>query len=200
MKRYAMAIDLEACVGCSACSVACTMENDVPIGIHRLWIRNTELGTFPNLTVEFRPEQCNHCEDAPCVPVCPTGCCYVTEDGIVDIDARKCIACSACIAACPYDARSMHPSGHVTKCDFCRHRLEEGRLPACVETCPTLARSFGDLSDPNSPVSQAIRAADRVDVLRPEMGVGPNVYYLNAPATFGLTRALDLLGEEGAHR
>jgi Fe-S-cluster-containing dehydrogenase component len=199
MKRYAMAIDLKACVGCSACSVACTMENDVPVGIHRLWIRNTEIGAFPNLTVEFRPEQCNHCEEAPCVPVCPTGCCYVTEDGIVDIDAHKCIACSACIAACPYDARSMHPDGYVTKCDFCRHRLEEGRMPACVETCPTLARSFGDLNDPNSAVSQAIRNADTVDVMRPELGVGPNVYYLNAPANFGLIEALDLLGEEGAH-
>lgn len=200
MKRYAMAIDLKACVGCSACSVACTMENDVPIGIHRLWIRNTTIGSFPDLTVEFRPEQCNHCEDAPCVPVCPTKCCYITEDGIVDIDAHKCIACSACIAACPYDARSMHPDGYVTKCNFCRHRLEEGRLPACVETCPTLARSFGDLNDPNSAVAHALRDADRVDVLRPEQGVGPNVYYLNAPADFGLIEALDLIGEEGAHR
>ena len=199
MKRYAMAIDLKACVGCSACSVACTLENEVPIGIHRLWIRNTEVGEFPNLTVEFRPEQCNHCEDHPCVPVCPTGCCYVTEDGIVDIDSKKCIACSACIAACPYDARSMHPDGYVTKCNFCRHRVEEGKMPACVETCPTLARSFGDLNDPNSPVSQAIRNAARVDVLRPEQGVGPNVYYLNAPASFGLTDVLDLAAEKGVH-
>ena len=199
MKRYAMTIDLKACVGCSACSVACTMENNVPIGRHRLWIRNTEVGTFPDLTVEFRPEQCNHCEDPPCVPVCPTGCCYVTEDGIVDIEANKCIACSACIAACPYDARFMHPGGYVQKCDFCRHRLEEGKLPACVETCPTLARSFGDLSDPDSAVSHAIRNADRVDVLRPEQGVGPNVYYLNAPHRFGLIEALDVLAEGGAH-
>jgi Fe-S-cluster-containing dehydrogenase component len=198
MKRYAMTIDLKACVGCSACSVACTMENNVPIGLHRLWIRNTEVGTFPDLTVEFRPEQCNHCEDPPCVPVCPTGCCYVTEDGIVDIEAHKCIACSACIAACPYDARFMHPEGYVSKCNFCRHRLEEGKMPACVDTCPTLARAFGDLSDPNSAVSQAIRDADRVDVLRPEQGIGPNVYYLNAPSRFGLIEALDLIGEEGA--
>jgi len=87
----------------------------------------------------------------------------------------------------------MHPAGYVSKCDFCRHRLEEGRLPACVETCPTLCRSFGDLSDPNSDVSIAIRNARRVDVLRPEQGTGPNLYYLNAPASFGLTR------EEAVH-
>lgn len=199
MKRYAMAIDLASCVGCSACSIACTMENDVPIGTHRLWIRNTTVGTFPDLAVEFRPEQCLHCENPPCVPVCPTGCCYVTEDGIVDIDTKKCIGCSACIAACPYDARFMHPDGYVSKCDFCRHRLEEGRLPACVETCPTLCRSFGDLNDPNSAVSVAIRNADRVDVLRPEQGTGPNLYYLNAPATFGLTSQIGQSAGEGAH-
>jgi Fe-S-cluster-containing dehydrogenase component len=194
MSRMAMAIDLAACVGCAACAVACKMENEVPLGVNRLWIRNTEVGTFPNLTVEFRPEQCLHCENPPCVPVCPTGCCFVREDGIVDIEPHKCIACGACIAACPYDARYMDPRGYVSKCDFCKHRVEEGQVPACVETCPTLCRSFGDLDDPFSAVSIAIRNARRVDVLRPGLGTEPNLYYLNAPASFGL------VGEEGARR
>lgn len=193
MKRYAMAIDLAACVGCSACSVACTMENKVPIGLHRLWIRETTLGTFPDLMVEFRPEQCLHCEDPPCVPVCPTNASFVTEDGIVGVDPQTCIACGACRAACPYGARYVHPDGYVDKCDFCAHRIAEDRLPACVETCPTLCRTFGDLNDPNSDVSVAIREACRVDVLRPEEGTGPNLYYLNAPARFGLTQQV------GAH-
>jgi Fe-S-cluster-containing dehydrogenase component len=192
MSRYAMAIDLAACVGCAACSVACSMENEMPVGTHRLWIRNTTIGTFPDLVVEHRPEACLHCENPPCVPVCPTGCCFVRDDGIVDLDVRRCIGCSACIAACPYDARSMHPAGYVTKCDFCKHRVADGRAPACVETCPTLCRTFGDLMDPQSEVSVAIRQARRVDVLRPGLGTGPNLYYLNAPATFGL------VGQEGS--
>ncbi len=186
MSRYAMAIDLKACVGCAACSVACSVENEMPVGTHRLWIRNTTIGTFPDLVVEHRPEACLHCENPPCVPVCPTGCCFVTADGIVDLDVKRCIGCSACIAACPYDARSMHPAGYVTKCDFCKHRVADGRAPACVETCPTLCRTFGDLMDPQSEVSIAIRQARRVDVLRPGLGTGPNLYYLNAPAKFGL--------------
>ena len=192
MTRLAMAIDLASCVGCAACSVACKVENEVPLGVNRLWIRTPEVGTFPNLAVEMRPEACLHCENPPCVPVCPTGCCFVRADGIVDIDAKKCIACGACIAACPYDARFMDPAGYVGKCDFCKHRVDEGRMPACVETCPTLCRTFGDLDDPNSSVSVAIASAKRVDVLRPGLGTAPKLYYLNAPARYGL------VGEEGA--
>ncbi|WP_038056109.1 4Fe-4S dicluster domain-containing protein [Thermus amyloliquefaciens] len=188
MPRYAMAIDLSLCVGCAACAVACKMENQVPPGVFNLWIRERELGTYPDLVVEFRPEQCLHCENPPCVPVCPTGASYQTKDGLVLVDPKKCIACGACIAACPYDARYLHPAGYVSKCTFCAHRLEKGRLPACVETCPTYCRTFGDLDDPESPVSQALKAADRVDVLRPEQGTRPKLFYLNAPSKKGLTR------------
>ncbi len=186
MATYAMAIDLGACVGCAACSIACKVENEVPVGVNRLWIRSTEEGIFPNLSVEYRPEQCLHCDKPPCVPVCPTGCCYVAEGGLVLIDERKCIGCSACIAACPYDARYMHPSGYANKCDFCQHRIKEGRTPACVETCPTLCRYFGDLDDSDSEISVALREAGRVDVLRPELGTRPKLFYLNTPAKFGL--------------
>jgi tetrathionate reductase subunit B len=186
MTRLAMAIDLASCVGCAACAVACKVENEVPLGVHRLWIRNTTQGTFPNLTVEHRPEACLHCENPPCVPVCPTGCCFVRADGIVDLDPKRCIGCSACIAACPYDARHMLPAGYVSKCDFCQHRVADGRAPACVETCPTLCRTFGDLDDPHSTVSIALREAKRVDVLRPGLGTQPKLFYLNTPAKFGL--------------
>jgi Fe-S-cluster-containing dehydrogenase component len=188
MPRYAMTIDLSLCVGCAACAVACKMENQVPPGVHRLWIRERELGVFPDLTVEFRPEQCLHCANPPCVPVCPTGASYQTEDGLVLVDSRKCIACGACVAACPYDARYLHPAGYVDKCTFCQHRLEKGRVPACVETCPTGCRAFGDLDDPESPVVKALKEAGRVDVLRPELGTSPKLFYLNAPSKKGLTR------------
>ncbi|MFD3005092.1 4Fe-4S dicluster domain-containing protein [Thermus tengchongensis] len=188
MPRYAMAIDLSLCVGCAACAVACKMENEVPPGVFNLWIREREVGVYPDLLVEFRPEQCLHCENPPCVPVCPTGASYQTQDGLVLVDPRRCIACGACIAACPYDARYLHPAGYVSKCTFCAHRLEKGRVPACVETCPTYCRTFGDLDDPESPVSQALRAAERVDVLRPEQGTRPKLFYLNAPSKKGLTQ------------
>ena len=186
MTRYAMAIDLSACVGCAACALACKLENQVPANNHRLWIRLSESGSFPNLTLECRPEQCLHCENPPCVPVCPTGASYQTDEGLVLVDAEKCISCGACIAACPYDARFFHSDGYVSKCSFCAHRLTEGRLPACVETCPTLCRSFGDLNDPDSDISVALNEAKRIEVLKPEMGSKPKLYYLNAPASFGL--------------
>ena len=188
MPRYAMAIDLSLCVGCAACAVACKMENEVPPGVFNLWIREREVGEYPNLVVEFRPEQCLHCENPPCVPVCPTGASYQTKDGLVLVDPKKCIACGACIAACPYDARYLHPAGYVSKCTFCAHRLEKGKVPACAETCPTYCRTFGDLEDPESPVAKALKAAERVDVLRPEQGTRPKLFYLNAPSKKGLTR------------
>lgn len=188
MPRYAMAIDLSLCVGCAACAVACKMENEVPPGVFNLWIRERELGSYPHPVVEFRPEQCLHCETPPCVPVCPTGASYQTKEGLVLVDPKKCIACGACIAACPYDARYLHPAGYVSKCTFCAHRLAQGKVPACVETCPTYCRTFGDLDDPESPVSQALRAAERVDVLRPEQGTRPKLFYLNAPSKKGLSR------------
>jgi Fe-S-cluster-containing dehydrogenase component len=185
MARYAMAIDLAACVGCAACAVACKLENEVPPGEHQLWIRMREEGTFPDLAVLYRPEQCMHCDHPPCVPVCPTGASYRSEDGLVLVDPEKCIACGACVAACPYDARFFHPDGYVGKCTFCRHRIREGRLPACVETCPTLCRTFGDLDDPDSDVSIALREADRIDVLRAGQGTKPKLFYLNTPPAFG---------------
>ena len=188
MPRYAMAIDLSLCVGCAACAVACKMENEVPPGVFNLWIREREVGEYPNLVVEFRPEQCLHCENPPCMPACPTGASYQTKDGLVLVDPKKCIACGACIAACPYDARYLHPAGYVSKCTFCAHRLEKGKVPACVETCPTYCRTFGDLEDPESPVAKALKAAERVDVLRPEQGTRPKLFYLNAPSKKGLTR------------
>ncbi len=192
--RYAMSIDLSLCVGCAACAVACKMENELGPGGHRLWIREREWGAFPELAVEFRPEQCLHCENPPCVPVCPTGATYRTKEGLVLVDPSRCIACGSCVAACPYEARYIDlAKGYVEKCTFCAHRLEKGLEPACVTTCPTGCRAFGDLDDPDSPVSQALRAAGRVDVLKPEAGTQPKLFYLNAPSKKGLSR------EEVAH-
>ena len=99
------------------------------------------------------------------------------EGGIVVVTANKCIGCGACIESCPYDARYSHPDGYVDKCTFCQHRLEKGQNPACVEVCPTKCLYFGDLEDPNSDVSKALRNR-KWKTLAPEAGTKPQIYFL----------------------
>jgi Fe-S-cluster-containing dehydrogenase component len=180
MTRYAMAVDIDRCLGCEACLVACSVENGLPLGSHRVRMRETAVGTFPDVTVEYRVEQCFHCEDAPCIGVCPTGATYKTDDGIVLVDSSRCTGCKACVTACPYGMRYVHPSGFVDKCTFCDHRLGTGLDPACVETCPTGARIFGDLDDPASLVSTVIASARTSDVLMPDTNAEPSLFYLNS--------------------
>lgn len=183
MTRYAMAIDVDRCLGCEACLVACSVENEVPTGYHRVRMRETVSGHFPRLSLEFRMEQCFHCDNPPCVAVCPTGATYQREDGIVAVDPGKCTGCKACVTACPYAMRYVHPDGYIDKCDFCEHRLDTGREPACVETCPTGARIFGDVDDPASALNRALQRAGRVDVLKPETGAEPRLFYLESRFT-----------------
>jgi len=172
-----MVIDTKKCVGCSDCVVACQTENDVPMGYCRDWITEMVEGEYPLLELELRSERCNHCTDAPCVRCCPTGASHIVEGGIVLVEHDECIGCSACIEACPYDARYSHPEGYVDKCTFCHHRVEKGLKPACVSVCPTHCMHFGDLDDENSEVSRLLRERKH-KVLAPEAGTNPNVYYL----------------------
>jgi molybdopterin-containing oxidoreductase family iron-sulfur binding subunit len=199
MSRYAMAIDLARCNGCNACVIACKVEHNLPLGVLLTAILEKEVGRYPNANRVFYPVLCNHCEKPPCVPVCPTKATYRRADGIVLVDWDACIGCGACIVACPYDqrsyvadARSAHPGGALehrnpdgfkapagvpVKCDFCFHRVDAGRPPACVEACPTHARIFGRLEDGPNPLNELIsRRAART--LLPEKGTEPNVYYV----------------------
>ncbi len=177
MARYAMTVDERLCVTCNACVSACKNENQVPDGEARCWTVQEERGTFPLLSLLTRSERCNHCENAPCVSACPTSASYVAEGGIVAIDPERCIGCKACIVACPYEARYLHPDGYVDKCSFCIHRVRAGQPPACVAVCPTEALSFGDLDDPGSKVHRQLQNR-QFTVLKPEEDTRPKLFFL----------------------
>lgn len=176
----AMAVDLERCVGCQACAVACATENEAPDGFVRRRVGEAVAGdSLVDLRLQFLHMQCYHCENPPCIPACPTGATYVNRDGLCLVDYNICIGCRACVAACPYGMRYPHPRGFVDKCSLCDHRVYSGRQPACVETCPTQALTFGDLDDSRSPISRAVLEARRVEQDRPETGARPKFYILN---------------------
>ncbi|HLI05725.1 MAG TPA: 4Fe-4S dicluster domain-containing protein [Ktedonobacteraceae bacterium] len=180
MTKYAFVIDQRKCIGCHACTVACKAEHDVPIGVYRTWVKYIEKGEFPNSRRYFLVNRCNHCDDAPCVAICPTRALYKRADGIVDFDSSRCIGCKSCMQACPYDALYIDPNTHTAaKCNYCAHRTEVGLEPACVVVCPEHAIIAGDMHNPNTEIAQLL-ARQPVRVRKPEQGTGPNVYYLGA--------------------
>jgi len=178
-RRLVMVIDLRKCYGCHACSVSCKAEFNVPLGVWRTWVKQIEKGGYPNTTRPFLPRLCNHCDNPPCVKVCPVNATYAREDAAVIIDEDKCIGCKLCIPACPYNARFFNPVTRLAdKCSFCVHRVDGGVVPACVNTCPANARIFGDLNDPDSEVSKLV-STQPVQTLKPELGAKPQVFYLS---------------------
>ena len=180
--NYAWVIDQTKCIGCHACSTACKSENDVPLGVHRTWVKAVEVGQFPNVRRHFAVLRCNHCADPPCVHICPVNAMYQRADGIVDIAHDRCIGCKACMQACPYDAIHMDPTENtVAKCHFCAHRIDKGLLPACVVVCPVEALVFGDMDDPSSRVSRYLGSTP-VTVRRPEQNTQPKAFYVGAHA------------------
>ena len=191
MSKYGMVMDLDRCIGCNACVIACKVEHNTPKGLNFTKILEQEIGAYPDVKRQFLPVMCNHCDDAPCIDVCPTKATYARdEDGIVLVDWDKCIGCGACVLACPYDQRfqvfdertpfpgsvaefarpdvKRVDTGAIAKCDFCYHRIDENREPACVEVCPTNARIFGE----------ADQLADEQSwTLLPEKNTKPTVFY-----------------------
>jgi Fe-S-cluster-containing dehydrogenase component len=188
MTRFGFLIDQDTCIGCHACTVACKAEHDVPIGVNRTWVKYIESGTFPDVSRHFSVMRCNHCENAPCVTICPTGALFHRDNGIVDFDTANCIGCKSCMNACPYDALYIDPDEHTAqKCNFCAHRVEVGLQPSCVVVCPTQSIIAGDLDDPASRISQVIARND-VAVRAPEQGTRPKLFYKGAaPASLDPT-------------
>lgn len=177
--NYGFVIDNTRCIGCHACSTACKSENEVPLGVHRTWVKYVEHGAYPDVTRTFQVTRCNHCENPPCVRICPVTAMYQREDGIVEFDKDVCIGCKACMQACPYDAIHIDPDTHTAaKCHFCAHRIDAGLEPACAVVCPTEAIIAGDLDDPMSRIAQTV-AANRVTVRKPEQGTAPKVLYID---------------------
>ena len=202
MARLGMVIDLKTCVGCHSCTAACKSTNGTPPDIFFARVHEREVGEYPNARREFLPVLCNHCDEPPCVDVCPTGASYKRPDGIVAVNGDVCIGCRSCATACPYEHRHYVPpgllasgyfngdltlyekvkyrrwtEGTVIKCDFCMDRVDQGLKPACVDTCPAEARIFGDLSDPQSEPSRLLREREHFTLL-PDAGTKPSVYYL----------------------
>ena len=177
--HWGMVIDLAKCVGCDSCTVACKAENRTPPGISYNVVLEQETGTYPNVRIEALPRPCMQCENPACVSVCPVKATYRGEDGIVVIDADRCIGCKYCIAACPYNVRFINPQTRVAEnCDFCLHtKLAKGEDPACVSKCRYGALAFGDLNDPNSYVAKLLDVKDAVRV-RPYLGTEPSLRYI----------------------
>jgi Fe-S-cluster-containing dehydrogenase component len=199
-KRLGLVIDLDVCVGCHACAVNCKewntggypapLTDSDPYGadVSGVWlnrIHTYEAGDGADARTVHFPKSCLHCEDAPCVTVCPTGASYKRgEDGIVLVDEAMCIGCKLCSWACPYGAREYDAQvGVMKKCTLCIDRIyndnlpQAERVPACVATCPANARHYGDLADPQSEVSQMVADRGGFDLLA-EMGLKPTNKYL----------------------
>lgn len=186
-KRFAMLVDLRKCIGCQACTVSCSLENSPPIGQFRTTVHQYEVTSADNRPdMLMLPRLCNHCDEPPCVPVCPVQATFQREDGIVLVDNETCVGCGYCVQACPYDARFInHETQTADKCTFCEHRLEVGLLPACVESCVGGARVIGDIMDAGSEISRLMAEhRDDIKVLKPDMETAPHVFYIGLPDEF----------------
>ncbi len=210
MTRWAMVADLRRCVGCQTCTAACRHANATPPEVQWRRVLDMEFGEYPEVHRAFVPVGCQHCDDPPCMTVCPSKATKKRADGIVTIDYDLCIGCAYCAIACPYQARykTLKPTfaygapmdneierrddarlGVATKCTFCVDRIDAGlangqvpgvdpeATPACVNACISKAMTFGDLDDPESPVSQVL-AKNRHFRMHEELGTGPGFYYV----------------------
>ena len=198
-KRWGLMIDVNKCASdCTACVSACKTENgweghgDPEQAAQ--WIRKVTLKDKATGHETSMPVMCQHCEEPPCVDVCPTGASFKRVDGIVLVDKHTCIGCRYCMMACPFKARSFvhepttnqkehapRGNGTVESCTLCVHRVDEGRIPACVEACDATgngAMLFGDLNDPDSDISKAL-AAYPTTALRADLDLNQGVRYAN---------------------
>ncbi len=225
--KWGMSVDLDKCTGCGACTVACQAENNVPVVGEKLalqdrtmsWMRIERYfeGEWPNLKVSFLPMMCQHCQKAPCEPVCPVFATYHNPDGLNTMIYNRCIGTRFCANNCPYSVRkfnwfeygfeepfneqlnpdiSVREKGVMEKCTFCMQRIRRAKdnakdenrdvrdgevAPACVQTCPAKALTFGNLADSHSEVSKKFESRRKYKLLE-EHGTHPSVVYLKGGA------------------
>ena len=187
--RYGLVIDLERCIGCHTCTVACKLENGFEngSGIHVQTIggphRDTPAGKAPDLRMHFLPITCMHCDDPPCMEACPLKAVSKNEDGIVLVDEAACDGCGSCVDHCPYHAVFLDGKEEIArKCTLCSHRLAEGQMPFCVICCETEAIYFRDLKDSSDAIQSQVENR-RAAALNPEKGTGPGILY--CPTRYG---------------
>lgn len=198
---WGIGIDIGKCIGCGLCAKSCKIENKVPVEpfYFRSWVEKYTVfndGTVkvvsPNGGIDgfepeedsenifktfFVPKMCNHCAKSPCTQVCPVGATFESPDGVALVDEEHCIGCAYCVQACPYGCRYLHPEKKVVdKCTLCYHRIHKGIPPACMEVCPTGARIYGDLRDPEGEIVSYMRE-NNYQVLKPHLNTGSKLYY-----------------------
>jgi Fe-S-cluster-containing dehydrogenase component len=181
MAQKTLVIDLDRCIGCHSCEVACKQENGVSLDVN--WNKVLSVGPtgiFPDVEQYFLPTVCQECYKPECVKVCPTGASYKRADGTVLINREICIGCRYCMMACPYGVRNFNKEKKVVeKCTLCTHLTDAGGNPACVKACCGSARFYGDIDDPNSEVSRVLREAGSDSVHKlPDPGNHPSVRYI----------------------
>lgn len=197
---YGFLVDSQKCTGSGKCLIACRVENNVPEGYQRTWLERyiqfkdgtvrveqvpeTGASSLPEIDREtvdrayFVPKLCNHCDNPPCNQVCPVHAAFTSPEGMTLVDAERCVGCGYCVQACPYSARFINPeTGTADKCTWCYHRVKRNETPACVEACPTGARVFGRIDDPESEISQRLRQIP-THVLKEFMGTRPKTRYI----------------------
>lgn len=189
-----MALDVERCIGCHTCSVACKVENSVSLGNFRTKVYYYDYAALnphnkqPTMRRAFLPSLCMHCENAPCISSCPNDAIARGPDGIVRIIESECDATGDCIKACPYGAIHIDPVSKIAdKCDWCSHRLDAGLEPACVEVCPAEVYIFGDMNDPASKITTFLKTNEgHLSVLKSKEKTRPSVKYRGIGTTVPL--------------
>ncbi len=170
--NWSMIIDLNRCTGCQSCVIACKARHHTSAGLFNTRVEIGEAGNYPQARSTYRPVLCHHCQEPACARACRHGAITVLANGIVAVDPERCKGDSACITACPHRACFLDPaSGRMDKCDFCRTRLDQGLVPACVEACSSGARLFGDTLAPEGEFAAALGrtatvAGERVTYVR----------------------------------
>ena len=176
----AILYDSTLCIGCRLCEAACAEKWGLPYDdaiAAEEKLSERKLTTIVTRGGRFIRRMCMHCAEPTCASVCPVGAFTKTAEGPVLYDESKCIGCRYCIQACPYGARFLHPETRTAeKCTFCYHRITQGKVPACVEVCPTGARIFGEVGARSSTLDRFTRF-NEIQVLKPHLNTEPKVYY-----------------------